>query len=243
MNCFLTSSPCLPGEIELCYDNGFRTALLSALPHPCRCLYIASDPGDMDQTAFYAGEMRAIMERSGLRFSPFTILDDRNSAQTAPLVADAEFIVLAGGHVPTQNAFFERIGLRDIIHGFDGVVMGISAGTMNAADTVYAHPERPGEALMPKASRFQRGLGLTHAMVLPHFQENRYEVLDGLRVLEDVAFPDSMGRTFHALVDGSWIHVQDGQSVLYGEAYVIRDGGMEQILKIGESLHLQPGVE
>lgn len=238
MNCFLTSSPCLPGEIEFCTDNGFRAAMLAALPHPCRCLYIASDPADRERTAFYAGEMRKIMERSGLRFAEFIILDDANAHLAAELVDRAEFIVLAGGHVPTQNAFFTRIGLRDVISGFGGVVMGISAGTMNAADTVYTHVEAPGEAFMPPETRFLRGLGLTKAMVLPHFQENRDAVLDGLRTLEDVAFPDSMGRTFYALVDGSWIHAENGRETLHGEAYRIRDGQMEQILHHGESMAL-----
>ena len=238
MNCFLTSSPCLPGETEFCSDNGFRAAMLAALPHPCQCLYIASDPADRERTAFYAGEMRRIMERSGLQFSEFIILDDENAGQAKELVDWAEFIVLAGGHVPTQNAFFRRIGLREIIKRFDGVVMGISAGTMNAADTVYTHVERPGEALMPPQTRFLRGLGLTKAMVLPHFQENRSEVLDGLRMLEDVAFPDSMGHTFYALVDGSWIHAENGRETLHGEAYRICGGQMEQILQNGESMAL-----
>ena len=238
MTCFLTSSPCLPGEIELCRDNGFRAALLQALAEPCRCLYIASDPDDIEKTDFYAGEMRAIMERSGLRFSSFIILDSRNDEQTEELVMQAELIVLAGGHVPTQNAFFQKIGLRKIISGFNGVIMGISAGTMNAADIVYAHPERQGEALMPREARFLHGLGLTKAMVLPHFQENRNDILDGLRTLEDIAFPDSYGRTFYALVDGSWIHTCCGHTTLYGEAYAISNGVMTQILQAGESMTL-----
>ena len=32
--------------------------------------------------------------------------------------------VLAGGHVPTQNRFFLKIGLRELLTEFEGVIMG-----------------------------------------------------------------------------------------------------------------------
>ena len=65
-----------------------------------------------------------------------------------------DVIFLGGGHVPTQNAFFHRIGLREKIRNFDGIVIGISAGSMNSADVVYAQPELPGEAADESYQRF-----------------------------------------------------------------------------------------
>ena len=32
-------------------------------------------------------------------------------------------VILGGGHVPTQNAFFDEIGLRSALQGWDGIVM------------------------------------------------------------------------------------------------------------------------
>ena len=84
------------------------------------------------------------------------------------LVKAAGLIVLAGGHVPTQNAFLCQCGLKEAMKTFDGVVIGISAGSMNCAETVYAQPEEPGEAISKTYRRFLPGLGLTNTMLLPH---------------------------------------------------------------------------
>ena len=72
------------------------------------------------------------------------MLDSRNADDAAELVAQSGVILLSGGHVPTENAFFASMDLRDLLADFDGVIIGISAGSMNCADTVYAQPEEPG---------------------------------------------------------------------------------------------------
>ena len=64
------------------------------------------------------------------------------------------------------------------------------------------------------------------------------DVLDDLRVFEDIAYPDSYGHEFYALNDGSYIMREDGKTTLYGEAYMIKDGQQWQICKDGESLSL-----
>ena len=116
---------------------------------------------------------------------------------------------------------------------YDGIVVGISAGSMNSADVVYSHPEEEGEAVDPDYRRFLAGLNLTKVMLLPHYQDEKDVVLDGLRVYEDIAFPDSMGRTFYAIPDGSYLFIDSGREELRGEAYMIRDGVMSRIAPEG----------
>jgi dipeptidase E len=120
-------------------------------------------------------------------------------------------MILSGGHVPTQNRFFEKIRLRDLLKSCEGVVLGISAGSMNSADEVYAQPEEEGEAVDPAYRRFLPGLGLTKTNLLPHYQENKDDVLDGRRIYADIACPDSMGRTFYAIPDGSYLLIDAGK--------------------------------
>jgi len=50
------------------------------------------------------------------------------------MLYDYDVVILAGGHAPTQNAFFHKIKLKELLKIFDGIVIGISAGTMNCAD-------------------------------------------------------------------------------------------------------------
>ena len=164
MTYFLTSSSCLPDSPALNPANGFVDELRKALPDPCRALFVASDPGNTERTERFAGSIRTGFELTGFRFDHYQVLDGRNAGQCAALVAGADLLILAGGHVPTQNRFFQDIALRERLAGFDGVVMGISAGTMNCEELVYAPPELEGEAVDPNYRRFYPGLGLTKHM-------------------------------------------------------------------------------
>ena len=238
MTYFLTSSSCLPDSPALNPANGFVDELRKALPSPCRALFVASDPDNTERTGRFAESIRTGFELVGFRFSDYQVLDRRNAEQCAALVAGADLLILSGGHVPTQNRFFQDIGLQGHLAGYDGVVMGISAGTMNCEDLVYAPPEEEGEAIDPGYQRFFPGLGLTKAMVFPHFQETRYEMVDGLPTLESSLLPDSMGRKIYAIVDGSFILGKDGREELRGEAYLIQDGALTQISHEGEVISL-----
>lgn len=239
MICFLTSSPFLPDENALNPANGFVKALRASLPEgSLRALFVASSPDEAETNDYYAGLTRIGFEASGFRFSAFGVLDRRNADRAAEALADAGLVILAGGHVPTQNAFFADIDLKALLAGYSGVVIGISAGTMNAAETVYAQPELDGEAVSPDYRRFLPGLGLTRSMVIPHFDGNLFAELDGLRIYGDVTFPDSRGRRFYLLPDGSYIQLKDGQEELFGEAYVIEDGALCPFCNEGDSVKL-----
>jgi dipeptidase E len=75
-------------------------------------------------------------------------------------------------------------------------------------------------------------------MLLPHYQEVKDDVLDGLRLFEDITFPDSMGRTFYAVPDGSWLFIENGREELRGEAYRIRDGVIARVSENGGAFAL-----
>lgn len=238
MTCFLTSSPFTPDDYDLSPANGFIEELKRRVPADCRALFVCSDPKCHARTDMFAQSIRGSFERAGFTFRDYRVLDGRNPDEAEVLIKTADLIILAGGHVPTQNSFFNEIGMRYIISGYKGVLVGISAGSMNSADTVYAHPELEGEAADGGYKRFLTGLNLTKLMILPHYQAIKDDVLDGLRVIEDIACPDSRGRRFYALVDGSYMLIEAGVTVLRGEAYLIADGTLTQICSEGETLTL-----
>ena len=229
MICFLTSRTDIPETGELNPANHLIDELRRHLPAPCRALYICSDPDSPEKMDFYTGLMRGSFENAGFAFERFIPLDSRNAGQAAELAKESNCIILAGGHVPTQNRFFRRIGLKELMKDFDGVLIGISAGSMNSAEVVYAHPEEEGEAVDPLYLRFLPGLGLTKRMILPHYYDIRDDMLDGLRVMEDIAYPDSMGRAFLILPDGSYLQIEDGKEKIRGEAWLLADGKMKKV--------------
>ena len=238
MICFLTSNP-FSEDGALNPANGFVDTLKASLPAGAvRGLFVASSPDEPETNEYYAAEQRQRFGASGVIFDTFRILDRRTADRAAALVADSDFIILTGGHVPTQNRFFRDICLKELLAGFDGVLVGISAGTMNAAETVYSQPELESETIDPDYPRFMPGLGLTKAMLLPHFDGNMEYRLDGLRIWQDVTFPDSMGRRFYAVPDGSYLYLAGGAEELRGEAWLVSDGAMQKCSAVGETLRL-----
>ena len=239
MICLLTSHIMIPGTEELNSANGFVDALTRHFPKACRAVFVCSDPDSGERTDFFALDVRTSFEKAGFQFRQYFVLDGRNARDAAALVGDANLLILGGGHVPTQNRFFNRIGLRELMKAFAGVVIGISAGSMNSAGIVYAHPELDGEAVDPAYPRFLPGLGLTGTMLIPHSQEIKDETLDGLRAIGDIACGDSMGRTFYAIPDGSYLFIEGGREELRGEAYAIRDGTVARISSEGDAVALR----
>ncbi len=230
MTAFLTSVPSLERGGVIFAENGLADALRAALPaRALRALLITSDPADRERTAHMAAELHGTLEKSGYAVERFDALDGANDADALALIAAADLIILAGGHVPTQNAYFQRIGLRGLLEGFSGVLIGISAGSMNSAETVYAQPELPGESVDTAYQRYLPGLGLTKKQIIPHYQAIRDELLDGKRLFEDITYPDSFGRELFAIPDGSYLRVDPEGERFYGEVWRIADGICTQV--------------
>ncbi len=240
MTVFLTGSPTGPLGVpcdrpDLDPSNGFVELLRRRWPEHPRCLMIAAAPAEHarnDQMTWFYGEA---VKNAGLSLACFDLWDDRLESMTREEFRAYDAIFLAGGHVPTQRRWFERIGLRELLAGYEGLVVGTSAGSMNAAHTVYGWPEEPGESVDPDHELFFPGLGLAHTILLPHYQLMKDAWLDGKRLFQDITYPHSMGRRFYAIPDGSFLLAEKGRETLYGESHLIQDGVMTPYFtKFGE---------
>lgn len=197
MRLFLTSNPFLfeGDRMELNPANGFPALLQESVPAAGKYLLICADPDGWERTDHHAAQDVQAFRDAGFAVSDFTVLDGRNQDQAAKLISEADVVILGGGHVPTQNRFFQKIGLKDLLREYSGVVVGISAGSMNSAGQVYAQPELEGEAVDPDYQRFLPGLGLTSCNILPHYEQWKDDTLDGQRVMDFTA-RDSRGNSF-----------------------------------------------
>lgn len=240
MTLFLTSciGPREPGgSITGIYrDNGFLEQVKQRWHGTADILIMAASP-ESPRNDGWIDVVKLCCHDGGLPFGRVDICDDRDLS-FAERISDYDVVVLAGGHPQTQNAFFHAIGLKRKLAGFDGIIIGISAGSMNAAALVYTHVERLGEEKLSKEERFLPGLALTETMILPHFQELRETTLGGKHVINEVALPDSVGHEFICLNDGSYILAEAGREVLFGEAYRMKDGILDRICRNGESVIL-----
>lgn len=243
MKAILTSS--LGGSIKkdgqriptpLLGDNGLIEKIKEYWKDDAKILMISASPDEYERNDGIISCLKHSFPMSGLNFSQM-LMCDRRSEELIEHLNDMDVVLLLGGHVPTQNAFFKMLNLKERLQDYKGLLIAWSAGSMNCADMVYAAPEAPGEAVDPNYQRFIPGLGLTKLNIFPHYQDIKEEILDGMRVMEEIVYPDSFGGEFIAMIDGTYIVIDDGET-LYGEAYRIKEGQMEMICKNGEVLKL-----
>lgn len=239
MTLFITSSPFVNdanGPV-LSNENGFVDRIREALPPLPRFLFVAADPERHDLTCQFGTDVVTAFAGEGIYFGSFQVLDGWTAENAEELVNNSDFIVFSGGHVPTQNAFFQGIHLRELLEDWDGVAMGISAGSMNSADTVYVQPEEEGES-DPDFPRWADGLGLTDINILPHYQKVKDNILDGQRLFEDITYVDSMDNEFFAIPDGSYFYQDEDVLLLCGEGYRISNGILEKLTENGDVLDM-----
>ena len=219
-------------------SNGLVDELISYWRENSHCLLISAFPDEYTVNDRMRADIERIFRETGLSIEYMDICDRRNGVEIISQLSQYDMVILGGGHVPTEKAFFDEIGLRNALQNWDGIVMGISAGSMNCADMVYAQPEMPGEAVDPSYQKFIRGLGLTDINVLPHYQAVKDDWVDDLRLMEDITYPDSYGRTFYAIVDGSYVLQTEDRKEIRGEAYRIADGKIQKVCEYGDVLKL-----
>lgn len=244
MKAMLTSSLGGSGKVNgvrrpsiLIEKNGLLENLKAIWPENARVLIFCADPWDEEKNDSVLACLKESFPMSGLSVSSIDNCDGR-TPETIESLKKYDVLVLQGGHVPTENRFMQKLGLRERLAEFSGIIVAWSAGSMNCAELVYAGPEFEGEAIDPDYQRWLPGLGITKINIFPHYQALRDDILDGLRLMEDITYPDSMGHEFIALNDGSYILLDDDKVTLYGEAYRIKDGVLTRICQDGESVSL-----
>lgn len=234
---FLTSSPC--GHDGAIFEkNGFRDEVLRQLKGDVRGLYITSSPDDFYGSECASEGIRTALEACGVKIVRWILLDRRNITQAHALVKDSDLIILGGGHVPTQHRFFKEMLLRDALIAYEGVLITISAGSMNCADEVYSIPELPGEIRDPNYRRFFPGMGLTSIQILPHYYEWKDFVLDGMKVYNEVAAKDSMGKRFYVFPDGTYLCSMYGYEEIRGETFLLENGVFRKVCEDGQKVLL-----
>ena len=190
-------------------------------------LFVASNESDFETTDLYANVTFESFNMT-LPFNNYYVLDSRIEDKIDELIESADLIFLCGGHVPTQNKFFNNINLKEKIKNTNALIIGGSAGAMYMADVVYCPPELEGEAIDPNFNKIYKGLGLTNINIFPHYDEIKDYLVDGIHVINEIVTPDSFKYDIYAINNGSYILIDD-KNYLYGEAYLIKDGKIKKI--------------
>lgn len=202
--CFLTSS--FPGG----FNAAFERVLKSYLPDGTsggNLVFIVSDFADLEGNPRWAAEVRRQFEEIGIRFSGFKIIDHSVSAdQAADAIRQAQIVWLSGGDTCRQMESFRAYHLRERLQEFDGIVIGMSAGSINMADRVVL--ARDVRENTPEMQIYQ-GLGLVQINIEPHLNPSDTEHQRDI-------WEASHHAPVYGLFDGSFILVDGEKTVLFG---------------------------
>ena len=203
------------------FKNGFSDSISEQLQK--RILF-------RNKFAFVASEFELLHEKTDQYFAIFLkkfedadiyfkesyVVDGRMNVEEAQrAVAEADVVWLSGGNAPAQRQYFQKYGLENLIREHSGVIIGMSAGAINMADTsIYTR------TCGHSVQEIRKGLGCVDITVEPHFKlSNNPEEL--LELSEEY--------TIYGLCDESAIICTENTIEFYGEVYKISAGQLQKM--------------
>ena len=219
-------------------SNGFIDRLKKYANTIDRFVYVASDPNAFDISDERCGFTVDGLKLSGFKINNSCVLDNRFNGDIQKLIHSADVILLAGGHVPTQNQYFNKINLKEILKNYRGIVIGQSAGSMNCSSIVYVAPEYEEELLDENFKKEAEGLGLTNIKLMPHMNRAKTDmVLD--KTTYQLCLEDSYKYPHFGIEDGGFIEIVDGVATAYGKTIFIKNGEETVLCRNGEQVIIE----
>ncbi|MDE7108312.1 MAG: Type 1 glutamine amidotransferase-like domain-containing protein, partial [Clostridiales bacterium] len=175
-------------------DNDILTNIRKYLKRTDRLVVIANDPDDIEDNDEKIAIVSESFRLTGLGFKQNIMLDGRNGKEAKEIVSGADIVILSGGKCVGQCKFFERIGLKDILSNYDGIVVGISAGSMGLCRAVPNFPEELADLADP---RWVTGMGIVDELLIPHYDghTDSYQFpCEDFDIAKDYILPMSQGR-------------------------------------------------
>ncbi len=138
----------------------------------------------------------------------FILLDKRITGDLAKeILKKADVIYLTGGDPYIQLDYIKNNGLDVILKSFEGIIVGVSAGSMNQGKIVYYSKDEH----YPETKIYE-GLGLVDITIDPHF-----DALNEEQVSENKKWSESI--PIIGLPNDSFIVVDNGNVRVCGENY------------------------
>ncbi len=210
-------------------DNGFVDNIKKYWKENTRLLVFSSDPDDYAMSDRVAKQMYDCFTLSGLTIEEVRVFDHRSTETLEELLRWSDALYVSGGHAPTENIFMKDSDLPELIGSYEGLVITLSAGSVNSAKSVYLMPELEGEASDPDFCRHTTGLGLTNINMVPHSQFMKTVELDGMDFMEEIIAPDSNNNRLYLVPDGSYFVIADGVISFYGDGEIMENGNIRPI--------------
>lgn len=211
-------------------ENGIFTNIQKRLKRTERLVIVANDQNDSADNDEKLTTVRESFRLAGLEFKETIMLDSRNKDAAREIISGSDMVILTGGKCVCQAEFFREMGLKDILTGYNGIVIGISAGTMNLGKTVANFPEEESDL---NDKRWFDGMGFVEEIIVPHYdgQTDSYQFpCEDFDVAKDYILPMSRERSLIGLPNDSYIIIDgEGQKQCCGDVYIIENGTSKKL--------------
>jgi len=201
-----------PNDLNYEQSELFRTLLTERR----KFAFIASEFEKMhEKTDKYFRFFLNVFQENGISFDEAYVVDGRMTvAEAQKALTEADVVWLSGGDTPVEFAYLKKYGLDTILKQHEGVVIGMSAGSINMAKSAICtlscgHTKQ----------EIYEGLGFVDFSVEPHFVREK---------LSEELLELSKKYLIYGLCDDSIIVSKDGKVSVYGEVYYIKDGQMTE---------------
>jgi len=201
-----------PNDLNYEQSELFRTLLTERR----KFAFIASEFEKMhEKTDKYFRFFLNVFQENGISFDEAYVVDGRMTvAEAQKALTEADVVWLSGGDTPVEFAYLKKYGLDTILKQHEGVVIGMSAGSINMAKSAICtlscgHTKQ----------EVYEGLGFVDFSVEPHFVREK---------LSEELLELSKKYLIYGLCDDSIIVSKDGKVSVYGEVYYIKDGQMTE---------------
>lgn len=195
-----------------------------------RLVLIANDPENIEKMDTKINVIGSSFALSNLPFKEVMAIDIRNYKNAKDIILKSDAIILCGGKCIRQMKFFNKMGLKNILKEYSGLVIGISAGSMNLGDTIANFPE---ELADMGGEKWIKGLGFHNSIIIPHFDGEcgKYQFVspDGINIAEDYILPMSAEKELLAIPNYSYILIDNDNYTYYGNAYKLKNGKITKI--------------
>ena len=174
-------------------------------------VFIASSFNNFLKTDKYCNNILDLFRKINIIFDNVKIIDYRvNKEDAKAIILNSDVVWLAGGDTLMQMRYFNEYNLKAVLNNFKGIIIGMSAGSINMADKVVL--ARDEEENVTELSVYN-GLGLVSINIEPHLDFDRKEHIVDIKEALKLA-------PIYGLYDNSFIVVRNNKIEIFGEYYI-----------------------
>ncbi len=200
------------------FPKDFIFQLRSFMKSDMKFAFIASEFENIhEKTDWYCKNFLKMFSDAGIHFSRADVIDSRVTDETAQaIVKSADVIWLAGGDTPTQYAYLKAYGLIPCIREHRGVIIGMSAGSINMSKTAVCSVTCGHSKL-----DIYEALGLVEFSIEPHLDVNN--------ISEELLTLSEKYPLYGICDDGAIICTEDNTSYI-GDVFLINNRHVSRMM-------------